>query len=118
MTRIVRIAPTVHALAVAYRAKAFYRHPGALMNTKIAVPLIAAVALVAACNKREDAAPPSNTATPSDTTSSPGDQSATPGGTAGETPATPPPADNATPPTDTPPSTDTPPPNDTPPPKQ
>ena len=81
-------------------------------NTKLLIPLIAAGALLAACNHRDDNA--NGTGNDSATPTSPsgaGDQSTTPGGNAGDTSTTPgtptspdtaapPPADSTTPPAD------------------
>src|SRR5262245_61912789 len=71
--------------------------PGAHMTTKLLVSLCAAVALLSACSKREETAPPADTAAPpADTTATPpADTTAPP---ASETP--PPPDQSAPPPAD------------------
>jgi hypothetical protein len=85
---------------------------GALMNTKILLPLCAAVALLAACGDRNDqsgtySSGPNGTGTETDKIAKPGDTSTTPGGEAGDAANTTP-GTNETPPAE-------PPPNDTPP---
>jgi hypothetical protein len=61
------------------------------MNTRILIPLCAAVALLAACAKSEDSKDSSVSVEPvPDDTTAPGDQTTTPGGVAGESAATPP----------------------------
>ena len=71
------------------------------MNTKLLVSVCAVAALLAACNKREDAAKPATTTTPAETAPPPAE--------------TPPPADTQPPPSETPPAetqpTNPPPPN-------
>lgn len=94
------------------------------MNTKLLIPLIAAGALLTACNHRNDADNANGTGNDAATPASPsgaGDQSMTPGGNAGDTsttPGTPSSPDSATPPPDstTPPADSTQPSN--PPPQQ
>jgi hypothetical protein len=91
---------TARAGAAAYGACGFHHFPGALMNTKILIPLCVASALLAACNQHKNTDTSTDTATTPSTTAAPADTA-------------PPPADATPPPGETPPATDTPPPADT-----
>ena len=59
------------------------------MNSRILIPLCAAVALLTACARNEEDSKDSSVSveTVPDDTTSPGDQTTTPGGTAGESAA-------------------------------